>query len=117
MPTDAPAEIRDAVASFNRSDIAGALASLEQVPTDWMFPAIVMEAVAKLSPFWEEIAGNLKKESFSQSAGQYTVTPDSKPIIGPYPEVPGLYLNVGYSGHGVMGSPDGGRWRWYPGVF
>lgn len=83
--------------------------SLEQVPTDWTFPAIVMEAVAKLSPFWEEIAGNLKKESFSLSAGQYTVTPDSKPLIGPHPEIPGLYLNVGYSGHGVMGSPDGGR--------
>lgn len=79
------------------------------MPTDWTFPAIVMEAVAKLSPFWQEIAANLKKGNLFLSAGQYTVTLDSKPIIGPYPEIPSLYLSVGYSGHGVMGSPDGGR--------
>jgi len=68
-----------------------------------------MEAVARPSPFWREIAAHLKTSNLFLSAGQYTVTPDHKPIIGPYPEIPGLYLNVGYSGHGVMGSPDGGR--------
>ena len=82
---------------------------LEQVPTDWTFPAITMEAVARLSPFWEQIAAGLKKDNLYLSAGQYTVTPDGKPIIGPYAEIPGLYLNVGYSGHGIMGSPGGGR--------
>jgi len=82
---------------------------LEQVPADWTFPALVMEAVARLSPFWEQIAAHLKTSNLFLSAGQYTVTPDHKPIIGPYPQIPGLYLNVGYSGHGVMGSPAGGR--------
>ena len=84
-------------------------APLEEVPTDWTFPAIAMEAVARLSPFWREIAAHLKTSNLFLSAGQYTITPDGKPIIGPYAEIPGLYLNVGYSGHGVMGSPDGGR--------
>jgi glycine/D-amino acid oxidase-like deaminating enzyme len=43
------------------------------------------------------------------SAGQYTITPDAKPILGPHPEIAGLYFNLGYSGHGVMGSPEGSR--------
>ena len=82
---------------------------LEQVPTDWTFPCIAMEAMARLVPFWEEIADGLKKSNLFLSAGQYTVTPDHKPIIGPYAQIPGLFLNVGYSGHGIMGSPAGGR--------
>jgi len=82
---------------------------LELVPTDWTFPGIAMEAMARLVPFWEEIAAHLVKSNLFLSAGQYTVTPDHKPIIGPYAQIPGLYLNVGYSGHGIMGSPDGGR--------
>ena len=56
----------------------------EQVPTDWTFPCIAMEAMARLVPFWEEIAAHLVKSNLFLSAGQYTVTPDHKPIIGPY---------------------------------
>ncbi len=82
---------------------------MEQVPTDWTFPARVMEGVATLSPFWHEVIETLKRENMFLSAGQYTCTPDSKPIIGPHPEVEGLFLNVGYSGHGMMASPGGGR--------
>jgi hypothetical protein len=41
-------------------------------------------------------------------AGQYTITPDHRPLLGPTP-VEGLYVNTGYSGHGVMGSAAGGR--------
>ena len=42
-------------------------------------------------------------------AGLYEVTPDHHAIIGPAPEVPGLYLVNGFSGHGVMHSPAAGR--------
>ena len=41
-------------------------------------------------------------------AGQYTVTPDHRPLIGPTP-IQGLFVNTGYSGHGIMLSPAGGR--------
>ena len=37
----------------------------------------------------------------------------STPILygfGPCPEVEGLYFNLGYSGHGVMGAPEGSRY-------
>ena len=41
-------------------------------------------------------------------AGQYEYTPDHRPYLGPT-GVPGLHLNTGYSGHGIMGSPGGSR--------
>jgi sarcosine oxidase subunit beta len=42
-------------------------------------------------------------------AGLYEMTPDHYPIIGPAPQVPGLYFANGFSGHGVMHSPATGR--------
>src|SRR5439155_650088 len=41
-------------------------------------------------------------------AGQYTYTPDRRPLLGPT-VVPGLAVNTGYSGHGIMGSIGGSR--------
>ena len=83
---------------------------MEKVPTDWTFPALVLEEVSKLAPFWEEVAGRLTRESVFLSAGQYTCTPDLKPILGPSPDVEGLFFNLGYSGHGIMGAPEGSRY-------
>jgi sarcosine oxidase subunit beta len=42
-------------------------------------------------------------------AGLYEVTPDHHAIIGPAPNVEGLYFVNGFSGHGVMHSPAAGR--------
>lgn len=42
-------------------------------------------------------------------AGLYEVTPDHHAIIGPAPNVAGLYFVNGFSGHGVMHSPASGR--------
>ncbi len=42
-------------------------------------------------------------------AGLYEMTPDHHAIIGPSPEVEGLYFVNGFSGHGVMHSPASGR--------
>jgi len=80
----------------------------ELVPADWTFPAIVLEAIARFSPFWEQVAATLTRANVTVEAGQYDMTPDAKPLIGPT-EVEGLFLNAGYSGHGVMGSPAGAR--------
>ena len=42
-------------------------------------------------------------------AGMYEVSPDHHAIIGPAPEIKGLFLANGFSGHGVMHSPATGR--------
>ena len=42
-------------------------------------------------------------------AGLYEMTPDHHAIIGPAPDVTGLYFVNGFSGHGVMHSPASGR--------
>ncbi|MCS4116096.1 glycine/D-amino acid oxidase-like deaminating enzyme [Salinibacter ruber] len=39
----------------------------------------------------------------------YTVTPDSHPLVGAVPEVEGLYLASGFSGHGFKLAPAVGR--------
>ncbi len=42
-------------------------------------------------------------------AGLYEMSPDHHAILGPSPEVRGLYFANGFSGHGVMHSPATGR--------
>ncbi len=42
-------------------------------------------------------------------AGLYEMTPDHHAIIGPAPNLEGLYFVNGFSGHGVMHSPASGR--------
>lgn len=80
----------------------------EDLPLDWDYPAIVLEKLVRLNPFWEDIAETLEGEDIHLSAGQYVYTPDDQPLIGPVPEVPGFYVNCGYWA-GVMLSPEAGR--------
>jgi glycine/D-amino acid oxidase-like deaminating enzyme len=42
-------------------------------------------------------------------AGHYAITPDENPILGPHPELPGLFMATGFSGHGVMLAPASGK--------
>ena len=42
-------------------------------------------------------------------AGLYEMTPDASPIIGAAPDVGGLFLINGFSGHGFQHSPAAGR--------
>ncbi|MDQ3654578.1 MAG: FAD-binding oxidoreductase [Chloroflexota bacterium] len=67
------------------------------------------EGVGRLAPFWRELTDRLSPGDLYVTAGQYTMTPDHRPLIGPAPNTPGLYLHTGYSGHGIMGSPAGAR--------
>jgi sarcosine oxidase subunit beta len=41
--------------------------------------------------------------------GVYDVTPDWNPVLGALPEVPGLVVGFGFSGHGFKLSPAVGR--------
>jgi sarcosine oxidase subunit beta len=119
VPRDAPMTIDQDSGAFWRPEVGGAALGwalpeppgkpLESVPTDWTFPAVVLEGVSRLTPFWAEVAEGLTRENVFLSAGQYTCTPDHKPVIGPCCSVPGLYVNAAYSGHGIMASPAGAR--------
>ncbi len=65
--------------------------------------------VGRLSPFWFDLATSGVPHSAVLTAGHYTMTPDHRPLIGPAPRTQGLWLNTGYSGHGIMGAPAGAR--------
>ena len=80
----------------------------EKVHTDWEFPAIALEKVKRLAPFFEDVAKAVRQPDMNTSAGHYVYTPDDQPLIGPVPEVPGFYVNCGYWA-GVMLSPEAGR--------
>lgn len=41
--------------------------------------------------------------------GPYDITPDWNPVLGPAPDLPGLYLAYGFSGHGFKMAPAIGR--------
>ena len=65
---------------------------------------ILLRAVDRV-PCFEALEVNPKRAW----AGLYEMTPDHYPILGPVPEVSGLYLANGFSGHGVMHSPATGK--------
>jgi len=119
IPRDAPMTIDADSGAHWRPDGAGAVlgwsreespsAAADFIAPDWEFPAVVLDGVARMSPFWNEIIPALKKNDLALVAGQYTETPDNNPLIGAHPEIAGLYLNTGYGGHGVMASPGGSR--------
>ena len=64
-------------------------------------------SVARISPFWRDVWARQTDHWFLQ-AGQYAYTPDHRPYLGPT-ALEGLYLNCGYSGHGIMASAGGSR--------
>lgn len=70
---------------------------------DWGFLAIIAEAASHRLPFIGD-TGVMRGQ-----AGLHDDTPDANAIIGGVPEVPGLYLACGFSGHGFMHSPAVGR--------
>ena len=57
-------------------------------------------AAARIVPFWEQVWAR-GAAHWSLQAGHYTLSPDARPLIGPS-LLPGLWLNTGYGGHGVM---------------
>jgi len=81
-------------------------------PTDHRFAFGLMDpssphSVARTAPFWRDVWDRGSAHWILQ-AGQYVVTPDFRPLVG-QTEIPGLYVNTGYSGHGIMLSPSASR--------
>ncbi|NIQ39157.1 MAG: FAD-dependent oxidoreductase [Proteobacteria bacterium] len=119
IPQDAPFTVDLVNNSYWRPEVGGALLGWvdpdepvsepsENLKVDWDFPAIVLDKVMRLNPFWEEVAKRLKKRDVMVSAGQYVYTPDDEPLIGSVADVPGFYLNCGFWA-GVMLSPAAGK--------
>ena len=120
IPQEAPLTIDIENESYWRPETGGALLGwhdpdepktepLEDPQGDWDFPAVNLDMVSRLSPFWNEVIEDLTKDDLSVYAGQYVHAPDDQPIIGPVEAVPGFHLNCAYW-PGVMLSAASGRW-------
>jgi sarcosine oxidase subunit beta len=123
VPKDAPMTIDEDTGTHWRPALRGAYLLLtdpstpesppaEDVPTDHHFAFRLLDptsadSAARTVPFWREVWRHGAAPWLLQ-AGQYTMTPDHRPLIGHTP-LEGLFVNTGYSGHGIMGSPAGSR--------
>jgi sarcosine oxidase subunit beta len=123
VPSDAPMVIDDDTGAHWRPALRGAFLlftdpstppslPVEEVPIDSTLAFQLLDpespqAVARVSPFWRDV-WDRGDSPWMLQAGQYTMTPDRRPLIGPT-AIEGLYVNTGYSGRGVMGGPAGSR--------
>lgn len=125
VPPDAPMTIDEETAAHWRPSMRGCLALFtdqdaqpsephDPVPIehDWAFGLLDPasdHALARVAPFWRRAwAGGASSVHWYLQAGQYEYTPDRRPYLGQIgPE--GLYLNGGYSGHGIMAGAGGSR--------
>ena len=123
VPRDAPMTIHEETAAHWRPALQGAYAlwtdpdappmePLDDVTPDATFAFELLDprsprSLATISPFWSDIYRRGGPDWVLQ-AGQYEYTPDHRPYLGPS-AVPGLHLNCGYSGHGIMASAGGSR--------
>lgn len=125
IPPDAPMTIEEETAAHWRPAMRGCLALFTDAATppsepddpvpidhDWSFGLLDPtsdHALARVAPFWRDVwAGGASSVHWFLQAGQYEVTPDRRPYLGAIgPD--GLFLNGGYSGHGIMAGPGGSR--------
>ncbi len=125
VPPDAPMTIDEETAAHWRPAMRGCVALFTEADTqasephdpvpiehDWAFGLLdpaSEHALARVAPFWRDAwAGGASTMHWYLQAGQYEYTPDRRPYLGAVgPE--GLYLNGGYSGHGIMAGAGGSR--------
>jgi sarcosine oxidase, subunit beta len=55
--------------------------------------------------FWRRFPAQENATLRKGYTGVYDCSPDLQPLLGPVPEVPGLHVAVGFSGHGFKLSP------------
>jgi sarcosine oxidase subunit beta len=122
VPQDAPMTIDEDTGAHWRPALRGAYVLLTErgtaatdptwsVPTSADFAFRLLDpsspdAVSLVTPFWEDVWE--RGVNWVLHAGQYEYTPDHRPFVSSTP-VDGLWLNGGWSGHGVMGSGGGSR--------
>jgi sarcosine oxidase subunit beta len=122
VPSNAPMTIDEETGAHWRPALRGASLLLTEhgtppsepawsVPTSADFAFRLLDpaspdAIAHVAPFWADLWE--RGVGWILQAGQYEYTPDHRPFIGST-SVEGLWLNGGWSGHGVMGSGGGSR--------
>ena len=122
LPAGAPMTIDEDTTTHFRPTPAGAYLlhpdasetpaePVEAVQADPAFAGRLLDpdspiAMARSVPLWGDVWRS--SAQWVVQAGQYTMTPDHWPLIGET-AVPGLNVNTGYSGHGIMLSPAGSR--------
>jgi len=57
----------------------------------------------------ERLPAFTRATSWGGCGALYTITPDAHPLIGPVPEIDGLFLASGFSGHGFKLAPSVGK--------
>ncbi len=123
VPQTAPMTIDDDTGAHWRPAAAGAhlvftnfdnrsTPALDHVPASPEYYFALLDpnspsSVSRIAPFWRKV-WERNTSQWYLIAGQYTYTPDQSPYIG-QSAIAGLYLNAGYSGHGIMGSAAGSR--------
>lgn len=119
IPQAAPVTVDWTNNSYWRPEVGGALLGWSDLLTpneepselvlpDWQFPALAIEYAGQTTPFWNQVAGQLKGSQIHASAGQVAFPHDVKPILGAAPGIDGLFLNAGHA-YGVMAAPAAGR--------
>lgn len=123
VPSDAPMTIDDDTGAHWRPALGGAYLLFtdprtqptdpaEDVPGDHhqifqLLDPASPHSVARIAPFWRDV-WERNAVNWMLQTGQYTVTPDHRPLLG-QTAIEGLFVNTGYSGHGIMGSAAGSR--------
>jgi sarcosine oxidase subunit beta len=123
VPPDAPMTIDDDTGAHWRPALRGAYVlftdprtpsgpPVEDITPEHRFAFQLLDpmsevSVARTVPFWREV-WERGATNWIVQGGQYTMTPDHRPLIGPTP-IEGLCVNTGYSGHGIMAGPAGSR--------
>ena len=123
VPPGAPMTIEEDIGSHWRPALRGAFClrtapgvplgpPLYDVPISADFAFGLLDpaspyALARISPFWSDV-WQRGTAHWSLQAGQYDYSPDHRPFLG-HTSVQGLYVNCGYSGHGIMTSGGASR--------
>lgn len=75
----------------------------EDPPADWRTIEVLAERAFHRVPCLGDLA------ILRGWAGYRTLTPDERPVLGPAPGRPGLWLAVGFGGSGITQAPGAGR--------
>lgn len=110
LPEDFPFVIDFAQRLYFHPEGAGLLTGLSMVDQPPTFDQTVDEAwtLHHIGQAIERLPALESARVLSEWAGLYENTPDAHPVIGPLPEVEGLYAVAGFSGHGFMHGPIAG---------
>jgi sarcosine oxidase subunit beta len=123
VPSGAPMTIDDDTGAHWRPALRGAYLLFtdpatrptppsDRLPVDHRHALSILDpsspsSVARITPFWRDVWAR-NAANWIVQPGQYVMTPDHRPLLGST-GIAGLYVNTGYSGHGIMGSAAGSR--------